>query len=151
MSLDARCNCQSNGHGSKRVVAFWGRCTTHFGLYFSGDWDVHYGYRVLTHGQMERSQLQRGVGVPARCVSRRLHLLQSSKLACPDLDFRIDTCMQVGHIKGPVTRAQMLPRFCSVLKAQDMWLWVKNRLKPVVPCWLNFDPHPCGALQLGWN
>ena len=22
----------------------WGRCTTHFRTYFSGDWDVHWGY-----------------------------------------------------------------------------------------------------------
>ena len=25
-------------------IPFWGRCTTHFGTYFSGDWDVHWGY-----------------------------------------------------------------------------------------------------------
>ena len=31
-------------------IPFWGfRCTTHFSTYFSGDWDVHQGYRVLTH------------------------------------------------------------------------------------------------------
>ena len=26
------------------MVPFWGRCTTHFRTYFSGDWDVHCGY-----------------------------------------------------------------------------------------------------------
>ena len=30
------------GHGSKPMVPFWGRCTTHFRTYFSGDWDVHW-------------------------------------------------------------------------------------------------------------
>ena len=30
-------------------------CTTHFRTYFSGDWDVHWGYRILTHGQMTNS------------------------------------------------------------------------------------------------
>ena len=26
-------------------IPFWGfRCTTHFRTYFSGDWDVHWGY-----------------------------------------------------------------------------------------------------------
>ena len=29
------------GCGSKPMVPFWGRCTTHFGVYFTGDWDVH--------------------------------------------------------------------------------------------------------------
>ena len=31
---------------------FWlvGEFTTHFRTYFSGDWDVHWGYGVLTHG-----------------------------------------------------------------------------------------------------
>ena len=26
------------------MVPFWGRYTTHFRTYFSGDWDVHWGY-----------------------------------------------------------------------------------------------------------
>ena len=30
----------------------WGWCTTHFRTYFSGDWDVHWGYVILTHGHM---------------------------------------------------------------------------------------------------
>ena len=25
-------------------IPFWGRCTTHFSTYFSGDWDVPWGY-----------------------------------------------------------------------------------------------------------
>ena len=29
--------------GSKPMVPFWGRCTTHFKVYFSGNWDVHWG------------------------------------------------------------------------------------------------------------
>ena len=28
----------------KPMVPFWGGCTTHFRTYFSGDWDVHWGY-----------------------------------------------------------------------------------------------------------
>ena len=31
-------------------IPFWGRCTTHFRTYFSGDWNVHWGYGILTHG-----------------------------------------------------------------------------------------------------
>ena len=38
--------------GSKPMVPFWGRCTTHFRTYFSGDWDVHWRYGILTHGGM---------------------------------------------------------------------------------------------------
>ena len=26
------------------MVPSWGRCTTHFRTYFSGDWNVHWGY-----------------------------------------------------------------------------------------------------------
>ena len=37
--------------GSKPMVPFWGfRCTTHFRTYFSGDWDVHWGYGISSHG-----------------------------------------------------------------------------------------------------
>ena len=31
-------------------IPFWGRCTSHFRTYFSGDWDIHCGYGLLTHG-----------------------------------------------------------------------------------------------------
>ena len=34
------------GHGSKPMVPFWDRCTTHFRTYVSGDWDVHWGYEL---------------------------------------------------------------------------------------------------------
>ena len=44
-----------NGCGSTPIVPSWGRCTTHFRTYFSG-WDVHWGYGVLPHGQMDISQ-----------------------------------------------------------------------------------------------
>ena len=32
------------------LVPFWGGCTTHFRTYFSGDWDVHWGHGILSHG-----------------------------------------------------------------------------------------------------
>ena len=33
------------------MVPFWvGRCTTHFRTYCIGDWDVHWGCGILTHG-----------------------------------------------------------------------------------------------------
>ena len=44
------CGCQ------KRFgIPFWlvGEFTTHFRTYFSRDWDVYWGYGILTHGQME--------------------------------------------------------------------------------------------------
>ena len=41
------------GCASKPTVPFWGRCTTHFRTYFGGDWDVRWGYGVLTHGYFE--------------------------------------------------------------------------------------------------
>ena len=31
-------------HGSKPMLPFWDRCTTHFRTFFSGDRDVHWGY-----------------------------------------------------------------------------------------------------------
>ena len=33
-------------------IPFWDRCTTQFRTYFSGDWDVHWGFGVLTHGHL---------------------------------------------------------------------------------------------------
>ena len=35
-------------------VPFWGRCATHFRLYFSGDWDVHWRCGLFTHGHFVR-------------------------------------------------------------------------------------------------
>ena len=34
---------ETNGCGLKPMVPFWGRCSTIL-VYFSGDWDVHWGY-----------------------------------------------------------------------------------------------------------
>ena len=42
------------GCGSKPMVPFWGRCTTHFRSHFRWDWDVHWGRTIwiLTHGHV---------------------------------------------------------------------------------------------------
>ena len=37
---------------STNGIPFWDRCTTHFSRDFSGGWDVHWGYGVLTHGHI---------------------------------------------------------------------------------------------------
>ena len=34
------------------ILGVFGEFTTGFGTYFGGDWDVHSGYGLLTHGQM---------------------------------------------------------------------------------------------------
>ena len=36
------------------LIPFWvvGEFTTLFGAYSSGDWDVHWGYEILTHGHI---------------------------------------------------------------------------------------------------
>ena len=46
--LDVAVVVKTNG------IPFWlvGEFTTHFRTYFSGDWDVHWGYGFLTHGHM---------------------------------------------------------------------------------------------------
>ena len=36
-------------------IPFWDRCSTHSSRHFSGDWDVDWGYGVLTHTQMHQS------------------------------------------------------------------------------------------------
>ena len=41
-----------------------GRCTNHLSRDFTGDWDVHWGYGILTHGQIWRDPLTMGRGVP---------------------------------------------------------------------------------------
>ena len=43
--------------GMGQNLPFWGRCTNHSRSYFSGDWDVHWGYGLLTHGQMGMGHL----------------------------------------------------------------------------------------------
>ena len=44
------------------LVPFWGRCTTHFSRDFSGDWDVHWGYGILTHGHVFLVELREMAG-----------------------------------------------------------------------------------------
>ena len=41
-----------DGCGSIPMIPFWDRCATHFRTYFRGDWDVHWGYGILTHSHM---------------------------------------------------------------------------------------------------
>ena len=52
LPLDGLAATSASGCGSTIMVPFLGRCTTHFRAYFSGDWDVHWGYGILTHGQV---------------------------------------------------------------------------------------------------
>ena len=40
------------------LVPFWGECTTHFRTHLSGDWDVHWGYGILTHGHVDPYECQ---------------------------------------------------------------------------------------------
>ena len=44
-----------NGCMSRPMVPFWGRCTTHFGLFWWG-WGFSLGYGILTHSQMSSIQ-----------------------------------------------------------------------------------------------
>ena len=74
------------GCGSKQMASHFGvyRCTTYFGTYFSGDWDVHWGYGILTHGKSCLTDNQTlphtgggGGGNGPKMVSRRqLHSAQ---------------------------------------------------------------------------
>ena len=38
------CEYMHKGCGLKPMVPCWGRCITQFSLYFSGDWDIDWGY-----------------------------------------------------------------------------------------------------------
>ena len=40
-------------------IPFWGRCTTHFRTYFSGDWDVHWGCDLDLTLPMKQNQTPR--------------------------------------------------------------------------------------------
>ena len=42
-SLSGVCEADTHGCGSKPMVPFWDKCTTHFRTCFSGDRDVHWG------------------------------------------------------------------------------------------------------------
>ena len=45
------------------------RCTTDFRTYFSGDWDVHWGYGLLTHSHLSNSTWpdMAGISVSENC------------------------------------------------------------------------------------
>ena len=73
------CGCES-----KPMGPFWGRCTTHFRTYFSGDWAVHRGYGLwlLTHGRVLQDPGEQGGGtdhrqLPLRGSGTELHFLSS--------------------------------------------------------------------------
>ena len=51
---------------SLSMVPFWGRCTTHFSLFYSGDWDVH------------------GTGLGPMAISARLSLSEPPNLGQAD-------------------------------------------------------------------
>ena len=44
--------------GQNQWYHFWGRCTTHFRTYFSGDWDVHWGYDLAFEKPMAKAVLR---------------------------------------------------------------------------------------------
>ena len=70
-------------------IPSWGfRCTTHFRTYFRGDWDVHRGYRVLTHGHIA---FHRGVGPVVSEPTVRLALAQQLLAYC-----NVDLCELAG-------------------------------------------------------
>ena len=39
-------------------IPLWGRCTTRFRTYFSGDLDVNSGYGILTHGHVPGGRME---------------------------------------------------------------------------------------------
>ena len=46
-------------------------------VYFSGDWDVHWGYGLLTHGQMrKRTKRSKAFCLPSEAKPRRCWLKQ---------------------------------------------------------------------------
>ena len=61
------CGCQNQWDP---ILGFFG--APHFRTYFSGDWDVHWGCGVLTHGQME----------PGRKYEMRLANRTNLKMSC---------------------------------------------------------------------
>ena len=69
---------QGTGCGSKPMVPFWGRCTTHFGTYFGGDWDVHGGYGILTPWPTQRKETA-GTGAVSRGARIRIELMRMSR------------------------------------------------------------------------
>ena len=62
---------QRDGCGSRPTVPFWGRCTTHLSQDFSGDWAVHWGYGILTHGHMTLRQEKRIPGGTGKLTPKR--------------------------------------------------------------------------------
>ena len=56
------------GCGSKPIVPFWARCTTHFRTYFSGDWDVHWGLTDLGFDPWPFGSKGTGRGFCAQCL-----------------------------------------------------------------------------------
>ena len=86
------------------MVPFWDRCTTL--VYFSGDWDVHWGYGVLTHGQFSVS-----------CLSL-LTVLRAKLSCCSGADSTLLRTLTQPSCQGtrPATR-----RRCSVCRGNSGW------------------------------
>ena len=72
------CSCEVTGEIGK--IWPWvntNGCTTHFRSYFSGDWDVHWGYepwpylwniKLVNHAQIRNSQVMIQYRVPLECL-----------------------------------------------------------------------------------
>ena len=87
------------GCGSKPFwIPFWlvGEFTTHFSQHFTGDWDVHWGYGILTHGHIKNTHfddhLVRGHDLPRE--SRFLSLVPFTRVPIWDYHkFDRGTCL----------------------------------------------------------
>ena len=75
-SADLHWNQWFKANGTK-VGAF----ATHFRTYFSGDWDAHWGYRVLTHGHISGHRIIACPGTRTRATLRRspTHVVQGPR------------------------------------------------------------------------
>ena len=93
-----------------------GGVTTHFSRSFSGDWDVHWGYGLLTHGHIKEF---RGA-TPYSWVKKE----RSSKLNCLELDRRFQSvpfarATHFGHLFLTHTRKKRGPPIGAQIKC---WL-----------------------------
>ena len=107
------------------------RCTTHFRTYFSGDWDVHWGYRLLTEGHMAAAQIRPG-------WERSRPPIQTMQLVQTDPDIRVTERSIASNMPGTLDPTSQRTWFHS---------WSRNQRPKVQTAVLAHAASPLSAVR----
>ena len=118
----------------------------HFGIgappilvYFSGDWDVHWGYRMLTRGHMSEGLHQRKLGLPVGFPLKRENGEPKKKRTCKWRDGQSEfPCCCLGlpssRLRAPETEKKKNKKESQLGEEATMQLLPQISVRPLNGC-----------------